>query len=38
MFKRLDLISIPGRWGHIDICSRGTLELADMDSSLPFTF
>jgi len=38
MFKRLDLLSIPGRWGHIDVCSRGTLDLVGMDSSLPFTF
>lgn len=38
MFKRLDLLSIPGRWGRIDVCSRGTFDLADMDSSLPFTF
>jgi glycogen debranching enzyme len=38
MFKRLDLLSIPGRWGRIDVCSRGTLDLVDMDSSLPFTF
>ena len=38
MFGHLDLLSIPGRWGRLDVCSRGTLELADMDSSLPFTF